>query len=84
MSLKYMGSLKSEMKKNENNAKNSSLIIVDDITLDETVNIDMSHLLLEGQDHFSKVPGTSYTYRIDKPRGIPGPGNLKHIHLYAR
>lgn len=82
LELKNMKSLKSYLEA-EIKTKNIPLVIVDDITLDEVLMTEMEDLS-EGKDHFSKVLGTTYTYRIDKPRGIPGPGNLKHIHLYAK
>ena len=40
--------------------------------------------LLEQKRTFIPVPGTKYLARIDPPRGIPSPGNLKHVHLYNR
>ena len=40
--------------------------------------------LLEQKRSLIPVPGTKYMARIDPPRGIPSPGNLKHVHLYNR
>lgn len=40
------------------------------------------HLITEGQN--LPLKGTKYFYRIDPPRGIPGPGNQYHFHLILK
>ena len=41
--------------------------------------------LNEARDYFSKIPGLKgYSYRKDKPNGMPGPGNHYHWHIYLR
>lgn len=41
--------------------------------------------LSEAKDCFSAISGLKgYTYRKDKPNGIPSPGNLYHWHVYLR
>ncbi len=40
--------------------------------------------VVEAKMSYRPIPGTNYTYRFDKPRGVPGPGNLKHAHIYSR
>lgn len=61
------------------------VVIVDKIYLGQPVSSELCAeygLLLERRDQFSRIPGTKYEYRIDPPRGIPGPGNLRHVHIY--
>lgn len=41
--------------------------------------------LCEAKDCFTPIPGLkSYSIRKDKPRGVPGPGNQYHWHIYFR
>lgn len=59
--------------------------IVDGIIIVPVLDIPMQAdgLILEKKDMFSQIPGTRYSFRKDKPRGIPGPGNQQHIHIFA-
>ena len=43
------------------------------------------HELCEAKDCFSSIPGLKgYSYRKDKPSGIPNSGNQYHWHIYLR
>ena len=55
------------------------IIICDDIELEGI----SGELIVEKKDKFPQIPGTRYSFRKDNPRGIPGPGNQQHIHIYA-
>ena len=55
------------------------IIICDDIELEGIP----GELIVEKKDKFPQIPGTRYSFRKDNPRGIPGPGNQQHIHIYA-
>lgn len=58
--------------------------VVDGLLLDPAVAACVpQELLLEKKDYGTCIPGTKYYYRIDKPRGEAGDGNLRHIHVYA-
>lgn len=63
-------------------------VVVDDIIITEELynrhNIDHEGFINETRQIFQSIPGTKYSYRIDPPRGEPGPGNQRHIHVYAR
>ncbi len=62
-------------------------VIVDSIFLEEAIPEDLCSeygLLLEKKDSDKPVPGTHYVYRIDPSRGTPGPGNLRHVHIYNK
>lgn len=54
-------------------------ITYDDIQLEGT----HGKLIVEKKDKFPQIPGTRYSFRKDNPRGISGPGNQQHIHIYA-
>lgn len=58
------------------------IIIYDDIQLEGIEGIH-GELIVEKKDKFPQIPGTRYSFRKDKPRGIAGPGNQQHIHIYA-
>lgn len=59
--------------------------IVDGAVICEDIPLEGSHgdLIVEKKDKFPQIPGTRYSFRKDNPRGIPGPGNQQHIHIYA-
>lgn len=40
--------------------------------------------IIEAKTCFTPIPNTKFSYRFDKPRGEPGPGNLKHAHIYSK
>ena len=41
--------------------------------------------LCEAKDCFTPIPGLKgYSFRKDKPSGIPGPGNQYHYHIYLQ
>lgn len=52
--------------------------------LSEEENKYLETLIREAKDTFRPIPGTDYFQRMDPSRGEPGPGNLRHIHIYRK
>lgn len=73
----------SYVKETKMKAKSFLSVIVDYITIDTEVDIEISGLILEGKKYFQRVPCISYTYRIDNSHGTSGSGNFRHIYLYV-
>lgn len=78
------------MKSLSEKIKEINEILMDEVIVDGIIFIPnfeipkkIGELIIERKDHFPQIPGTRYTFRKDNPRGTPGPGNLKHIHIYA-
>lgn len=61
-------------------------IVVDCIIVAEDTyqSIDQTGFVVEAKNVLPFIPGTKYTYRIDIPFGEQRPGNMKHIHIFAK
>lgn len=70
---------------NDNNACFPQESVVDRIIICDDIELEgiPGELIVEKKDKFPQIPGTRYSFRKDNPRGIPGPGNQQHIHIYA-
>jgi len=76
------------MKKNEEKIQRIFEILEEDvITIVPDIIFTEKELpgLNEARDTFTRIPGLKgYSYRKDKPSGIPSPGNQYHWHIYLR
>ena len=54
------------------------------ITEDVYNGIDNSGFIVEAKSTCGEIPGTKYSYRIDRPFGEQKPGNIKHIHILVK
>lgn len=54
------------------------------ITEDVYNGIDNSGFIVEAKSTCGEIPGTKYSYRIDRPFGEQKPGNMKHIHILVK
>lgn len=57
-----------------------SIIISEDVYN----SIDNSGFIVEAKSTSNIIPGSKYSYRIDRPFGEQKPGNMKHIHILVK